>query len=130
MAKEARRNPMSPEFSGPMPDFALGGDVNVQLVPSLAFLAEQKDLEETRKRDGLLSLPPRKPKDSDLDVLVRTRVQFIVPMRTSSQHPCAVLPVSETRLPLVEVKKNAAKTFRDAGHIGVEGLVKLDEQEA
>jgi hypothetical protein len=123
---QANHNPRSPQYRGPLPDFVVDGKCQVDFAPNEAFATRVATLRAEAESVGVPLIEP-KPRDSDIDVVVTPLVAFVVPMRTVNEHPAAVMPQAQIRIPLVDLKRKAIEVFKTQGHINAEGLIKLDD---
>lgn len=60
---ESRRNPRSPQYTGPLPDFAIQPVLGYRLVPSVAWMEANKEALE--RGDSV----PMAPEDCDLEIV-------------------------------------------------------------
>jgi hypothetical protein len=123
---QANHNPRSPQFKGPLPDFQLKSAGNIRVEPNAAAMERIKAAKEAADAAGAEMIPPRL-KDTDLDVVAMAQVAFIVPMKLVNEHPAAMVNLGEIRIPLIDLKTQARKMFRENGHLAVEGLIKFDD---
>lgn len=124
---EARRNPMSPQFQGEMPDAGITALTRVAFAPSAAFLERNRAVFEEAKAKGE-SPPPLPWTDADKDVVVGVAYQYIIPSRVSAQHPSVVIPATEVRIPLLELKRAVKAKLEEDGNTFLASQVKLPDE--
>lgn len=123
---EANGNPLSKQFKGKQPDFALAPMARLQISPTAAYVERHKETIDASKARGeaMVELPPLF--DEDSEVVVAVAVQFVVPSRVLGRHPAVAIPVGEIRIPLTEVKKAAKEAFEKQGDEYLASQVKLE----
>lgn len=121
---DARNNPRSPQYTGPLPDVIQGADINWVVEPNAAFLARAKELRDAGVEGPLAC------EEHERDVVLYARAAWIVPMRTTQQYPTSHLAMAElARMPLIDFKKRHKGNFEKAGMQAAADTIVIPDEE-
>lgn len=109
---DARNNPRSPQYNGPLPDVIPGCGMEWVVVPTEEWLKQAQALKEAGVEG------PYRLHDKDRVVVIKVITQWTVPMRSVDQRgwPTSSVAVYEfpVRIPLTEFKKLHKANFAQA----------------
>lgn len=124
---EAKLNPRSAQYAGPLPDHAITARSAVQFGPSEEWLKSIEstlaDLPDDEKQKLLASCPP-----ASMEVSVGVQALVIIPMATvpRAQWPAIGVGLGVMRIPFVELLKQAKDACADNPSLAA--LVKVPEE--
>lgn len=123
MGGEARGNPRSPQYRGPLPEVVTGVQFQARIQPNLAFMARVEEMRAAGVQ------PSGQVAEEDLDVVFVMRGMWTAPTRLSDKWPQAQFDVTElARMPYVEFKARAAECFTGAGNPDFTASAKIAPQ--
>ena len=112
---EARRNPRSPQFRGPVPDGELlGVELQPRVVPTSTWIERSRALQAA---DPLA--PIAEPRDDERELAVFIRCNYVIPSQLvpQDQWPSVGMDVFEVgRISMVDLKKRVKATLASANN--------------
>ena len=102
---ESKNNQRSSQYTGPLPDMALGTQERIQVMPSVKWVSEGHPASE-------------EPPESERDVVILRTVEVVIPSRFVPQAQwsnCSLGLVEVLRVPMLEIRRRAAEVFEKSG---------------